>query len=315
MRVPCVGQWVSAVASVAVMLAVCQAPLVAHAASAGLSYQGTLADAQGNVIPDGTYTMRFTIFTTVTEGPVGGVWQESHASVETSSGAFTVELGLSNPLGTLFTDESMLWLEIEVDQDGDGFEADEKYSPRVSLSAAPYVLSGGTYTDTDAVNAMGAKDNANPLNHDRFTDSEVSANADVAANTAFRETADVAFRAYRSSSGTLSDANYTKFPLNSELFDIGNDFDTSTGTFTAPANGVYALHLVATVSPLASDELFGLVIRVDGANRASAWGMSPTYTGTVEWQTLSISVLEQINEGSSVEVWGDSSALLRRICR
>jgi len=166
--------------------------------------------------------MRFTIFTTVTEGPVGGAWQETHASVETSSGTFTVELGLSNPLGTLFTDEPMLWLEIEVDQDGDGFEADEKYSPRVSLSAAPYVLSGGSFTDAD-----------------------VSANADVVANTAHRQAAEQVMEMYSSSHINTTGTERVHFDYTSYNTGVPFTYDGTAKEFTVTEAGYYEISMRA----------------------------------------------------------------------
>jgi len=52
--------------------------------------------------------------------------------------------------------------------------------------------------------------------------------------------ASCAFAAYIGSSQTNMPVNtLTTFPFDTEFFDLGNNFDTSTYTFTAPANGYY----------------------------------------------------------------------------
>jgi hypothetical protein len=50
----------------------------------------------------------------------------------------------------------------------------------------------------------------------------------------------VAFRAYRSGSKTVS-TSFVDIVHDTEHFDIGGNFDTSTGIFTAPVGGLYIL--------------------------------------------------------------------------
>lgn len=259
----------------AVMLAMA---FTAFGDSEGMSYQGMLADINGTVIQDGAYAMRFTIFNTLTGGPAGGLWQESHAAVQTTRGAFAVEFGLATPFGTLFKDEPLLWLEVEVDRNANGYDSSDTYAPRVSLSAAPYVLSAEPYTDEDAVAAMGVKDITNPLHHDRYSDTEAAAAMGAKENTnslnhdRYTDAEAVAAMGVKDNANPL---NHDRFELldgavtanklgddlkvafrahlgvttlvnafepvicDVEKLDTSDSYDPTTGIFTAPYDGFY----------------------------------------------------------------------------
>jgi len=61
-----------------------------------MNYQGKLTDASGNPVPDGNYTMVFTIYRD-SSGSVA-IWSETHDSVEVTNGLFTVLMGSVNPV-------------------------------------------------------------------------------------------------------------------------------------------------------------------------------------------------------------------------
>lgn len=52
----------------------------------------------------------------------------------------------------------------------------------------------------------------------------------------------VGFKAYRAGNWTIPDNAINVLPFNAENFDIGSNFDTGTGLFTAPQNGYYRLN-------------------------------------------------------------------------
>ncbi len=293
--------------------------------SEGMSYQGMLADINGTVIQDGLYAMRFTIFNTPTGGPSGGLWQESHGAVQTTHGAFAVELGLSTPFGTLFKDEPMLWLEVEVDRNANGFEASEVYAPRVSLSAAPYVLSAepytdenavaamgvkddanplnhDRYTDAEAVEAMGAKDDANPLNHDRFTNAEVSANSDVAGNTAFRDVVGRILQKYPSSH-PLFGSTYENidFDLTRHNNGISMTYDPGTQKFNASESGYYEISFQMLARTTAS---WGVVDIFSDAGLVYSF-----YITQSNWIPMSSSITIYLNAGQGFWIQGQNSHL------
>jgi hypothetical protein len=56
----------------------------------------------------------------------------------------------------------------------------------------------------------------------------------------------VAFRAYRNAAQTLTDETNNKIELDTESYDYGSDFDTSSYRFTAPVAGLY--HFDASVN-------------------------------------------------------------------
>ena len=51
------------------------------------------------------------------------------------------------------------------------------------------------------------------------------------------------FMVIMTSAPTLTGTAVTTLPWNSEIFDVGNNFNTSTYTFTAPVGGKYFMHL------------------------------------------------------------------------
>ena len=118
-------------AAVVAVLAPAMTPAMAN--SSTVSYQGVLRDATLNPVANGGYPMEFSIYGTDSGGsPLWG--PEEYASVAVTSGMFSVYLGSIEPLGSLFADHAMLWLEISADT-GAGMEA---YAPRVPLASVPY---------------------------------------------------------------------------------------------------------------------------------------------------------------------------------
>lgn len=94
-----------------------------------MSYHGILRDANGAVVADGSYTMRFALYTATTGGTA--VWQETK-TVAIENGLFAVKLGTSTALSpSLFT--STLYLGIRVG-------SDSEMTPRTELLASPYAL-------------------------------------------------------------------------------------------------------------------------------------------------------------------------------
>ncbi|MEN8194386.1 MAG: MAP7 domain-containing protein [Bacteroidota bacterium] len=92
------------------------------------SFQGVLADSEGSVLSDGTYSLNFRLFDSAADGTM--LWEETQ-DVATVGGIFNVILGQSTAFDLPFDDQ--YWLEIAIDG-GDAL------SPRVKLTSSAYSL-------------------------------------------------------------------------------------------------------------------------------------------------------------------------------
>lgn len=68
------------------------------------------------------------------------------------------------------------------------------------------------------------------------TDTQTLTNKDLSSTT--NTMCGVAFHAYRNASRTIG-ASFTSIIADTELYDLGGNYDTSTGVFTAPVAGIY----------------------------------------------------------------------------
>ncbi len=150
---------------VLVTIAVAEAP-------SSISYQGRLTTIAGSPIPDGSYTVLFTIYDAAT----GGIskWIETQ-SVTTSGGLFSVLLGSVSPISDTVFGGTTRSLGIKVG-------ADPEMTPRITLVSVPYAhrvktidgATGGTisgYTlvsrpEAGFANVLTLASNANTANLD-----------------------------------------------------------------------------------------------------------------------------------------------------
>jgi trimeric autotransporter adhesin len=104
--------------------------IAAATVPATLSYQGLLKDSGGLVIPDGTYSLTFRLYSQAS----GGVplWNESQ-SLAVRGGVFSAVLGSVTPLTLPF--DAQYWISLQV--------AGNPELPRVVLTSAPYALRAG----------------------------------------------------------------------------------------------------------------------------------------------------------------------------
>jgi len=100
-----------------------------------ISYQGILTDDSSVIVPDGTYSLTFSIYNVETLGTP--LWTEAHPSVEVKNGVFNVILGSVTPLNISF--DAQYWLEVEVNS--------AILSPRVKLTSAAYSLNARSVAD------------------------------------------------------------------------------------------------------------------------------------------------------------------------
>lgn len=109
-----------------------------------ITYQGTVTTSGGTAPPNNNYGMRFGLWNLESGGAPGTnrLWQESHINadaVAVTNGAFSVELGSITVFpANFFTNNLILWLEVEVNLSGIDDSALEIYTPRVRFSKTPY---------------------------------------------------------------------------------------------------------------------------------------------------------------------------------
>jgi len=106
-----------------------------------ISYQGVLADAGGNDVPDGNYALTFNFYDAATGGTA--LWTENQ-SVGVSKGIFNVILGSQNPLTLPF--DRPYWLGVTIG-------ADPELAPRIQLTSSAYSLVAGTIADNTVTSA------------------------------------------------------------------------------------------------------------------------------------------------------------------
>ena len=102
--------------------------VVAAPVSESISYQGRLTDPNtGDPVPNGTYTMRFELYTVETGG--SPIWDSGNQSVSVANGLFNVKLNVDQPD---FNGQE-LWLRIGV--------GGQWLTPRREILPVPYALS------------------------------------------------------------------------------------------------------------------------------------------------------------------------------
>ena len=97
-----------------------------------ISYSGVLSDSSGAVVPDGEYTVHFSIYDDATNGNL--VWQEK-ATISIMHGQLHHHLGTYEPLNIKFIEP--LWLGVAID-------GAAEMLPRLQFTAAAYAFAAET---------------------------------------------------------------------------------------------------------------------------------------------------------------------------
>jgi hypothetical protein len=100
-----------------------------------MSYQGVLRDASGSAVPDGSYSVEFSLYGVASGGTA--LWTETHG-LSASGGIIEASLGTIVPLDGLPFDVPY-WLGISV-------EGQPELTPRTALASVPYAEYAGTAT-------------------------------------------------------------------------------------------------------------------------------------------------------------------------
>ncbi len=187
-------RWHHVLGVAAVVLALSGA---AMADSATMFYQGLLRNPDGSAVPTGNYPMSVSIWDAAAAG--NQLWSETYPAVIVNGGSFAVQLGGITPFGTLFADNSALWLEVAADT-GAGSEV---YGNRVRLASVPYARRAQHAVEADtaalathatsadsATNAAHAVSAGSATNATNATSATSATNATNATNAGNADTVD-----------------------------------------------------------------------------------------------------------------------------
>ena len=129
----------------------------AHAAATTVSFSARLKQSNGAIVPDGSYNIGFSLYTTESGGAAAwsetyydenGVAPGSDYRVQVVNGYFSVKLGSRTPFGATVNWEDNLWLTMNIGgttQNGEqsSIPWDGEMTPRVQLTATPYSMNAG----------------------------------------------------------------------------------------------------------------------------------------------------------------------------
>lgn len=128
-----------------------------------INFQGRLADSSGNILPNGSYNIKFRMFDAATSGTLK--WNEDRTITGTdnrivvTNGLFNIQFGDVSALSpTLFSGAFPLYLEVELPTpatstcatNGCAVFTEGAMSPRQPLSSSPYALNADTIDGIDS---------------------------------------------------------------------------------------------------------------------------------------------------------------------
>ena len=116
-----------------------RAPTLAGDSTTTISYQGRLADSNGDPVTTSGVGMQFRLYNTDAGG--SSLWEESHTAVPVEDGLFHVLLGSTDPIPvSVLANNSTLWLGIKVGNDSE-------MRPLEQIASVPYAMIASTVAD------------------------------------------------------------------------------------------------------------------------------------------------------------------------
>jgi hypothetical protein len=163
----------------------------------------------------------------------------------------------------------------------------------VALSAPPHAFQSGAVLKAADLNEnfKDADDRITALEGDLTT-----ANAAITALEA--KTHDPsAFRAFRTTAQNIPHGTPTKLVFDSELFDLANEYNPTTGFFTAASAGTYLVHCAMwLISPAGAGPVWAITVDKNGTQLASSDWQSAAAKGF----TPAIDGLIHLNAGDQI---------------
>jgi fibronectin-binding autotransporter adhesin len=102
---------------------------VMAATSSTLNFQARLMSSSGSLVPDGSYSIQFKLYTAASGGT--NEWTETQPTVTVKNGYLSVQLGSVTTFGSSIDWSQEKWLTMNVNADGE-------MNPRIKLTAVPY---------------------------------------------------------------------------------------------------------------------------------------------------------------------------------
>ncbi len=258
-----------------------------------INFQGRLTDNNGNVLPDGSYNIKFRIFNASTGGTneweADRVYGTSDHRVTVENGLFNIQFGDTSQgdptlSPSLFSGTYPLYLEVELPtpasatcaSNGCAVWTEGAMTPRQSLASSPYAFNADTLDGIDST-AFGQLSTANSWTAaNSFTPSSgVAITLTPAAST---DSLDV-----KNSSG----ATQAYFDSNG-ILNVGQTIQDTTTT----------VDLGTSANPFRSG-YFGTSVQTPALNATSSGGTITTNAGTIQNSTSSTGMTIDLKSSSN----------------
>jgi hypothetical protein len=142
-----------------------------------INYQGFLISKVTSLPVEAAPDLKFVIYNTPTAGTAQ--FTEERCNVPITKGRYDVEIGSVTPGGlpaSLFSSNDGLWLEVQVDEDGNCGGTYEAMSPRIRLQASPYAFSALYASTASAATPVFLADTIGALPNTAFGAVTISSN-------------------------------------------------------------------------------------------------------------------------------------------
>lgn len=87
----------------------------------------------------------------------------------------------------------------------------------------------------------------------------------------------VGFSAYLNANGVIASGSAAVYVIDTEFFDHGSNYDTATGLFTAPADGVYSFTAEGTINSIDAGDRYRIAFDRNGGARYAFGQMSRSH--------------------------------------
>ncbi len=229
-----------------------------------LNYQGKLVNSVGVAVPDGTYNMRYKLYTVSSGGTA--IWSEDRINtdkVQVTKGLFSVMLGSVASLSSINFNQT-LYLGVEIGGTGTTPTWDGEMSPRKKLGSVASAF------NSDKLDNLDSTDFAQLASNNTFTGSNTFASTTISNINATN-----LYITASSTLGSTTISNLTVSVVNGISAIFGTIFAT-TGTFNN-LTASSTLTLSATPSALLSTDATGKVVATSSVS-SSLIGLQNGYT-------------------------------------